>query len=352
VKTPIKKLSPVDIPRPVTIAQVAQEAGVSKTSVSRYLSGEIDALSETIRQKISSTIARLGYKPNQMARGLKRGRTRLIGMVVADVLNPYSVAVLQGAEAACQQHGYTLMLCNTANDEKREKQSLSALRSYSVEGLIIHTQGRNTKVFQELHQSGLPVVLVDRRIEGLEFDLVGLDNLHAGKQATRHLFDQGFEAVAFVTTQLAGVSSRQGRADGFMAAIAERQTCHGEILEVNLDDTAGFESAVLTFIEAHKGRPVALLAANGVITLELALLLQWRGLRMPEHVGLLGVDELAWSSLVGPGITTIRQPTYEIGFTAMKCLLARIEGEQFARREVLLQGELIVRGSSSRRPAV
>ena len=105
----IKKTAVGEPARPVTIAQVAREAGVSKTSVSRFLGGELDALSENIRQQITSTIARLGYQPNQMARGLKRGRTRLIGMVVADMLNPYTVAVLQGVEAACQQHGYTLI---------------------------------------------------------------------------------------------------------------------------------------------------------------------------------------------------------------------------------------------------
>jgi LacI family kdg operon repressor len=124
----------------VTIAQVAREAGVSKTSVSRYLGGEFDALSARLRDQIGKTIARLGYQPSQMARGLKGGRTRLIGMLVADILNPYSVAVLHGAEAACQKHGYTLMLCNTGNDEAREKQSLAALHSYSVEGLLFNTR--------------------------------------------------------------------------------------------------------------------------------------------------------------------------------------------------------------------
>lgn len=316
---------------------------MSKTSISRFLGGELDALSDNIRQQIESTIARLGYQPNQMARGLKRGRTRLIGMVVADILNPYTVAVLRGVEAACQQHGYTLILCNTGNDEQREKQSLAALRSYSVEGLIVNTQGRNIKSL-ELQNAGMPIVLIDRRIEGFDFDLVGLDNVQAGRLATEHLIAQGFEAIAFVAPPLAGVSSRAMRAEGFLAAVAEHGACHGEVLEVDLDDQPAVDARVRQFIAQWRGRRVALLGSNGMVTLQLALMLQRLELRMPDDVGLLGFDELPWSPLAG--LSTIEQQTYEIGFSAMTCMLARLQGEDSPPREVLLPGKLIVRGST------
>ncbi|SIR65411.1 transcriptional regulator, LacI family [Janthinobacterium sp. TND4EL3] len=329
--------------RPVTIAQVAREAGVSKTSVSRFLGGELDALSENIRQQIAGTIARLGYQPNQMARGLKRGRTRLIGMVVADMLNPYTVAVLQGVEAACQQHGYTLILCNTGNDEQRERQSLAALRSYSVEGLIVNTQGRNIES-SDLQQADMPIVLVDRRIDGADFDLVGLDNVQAGRLATAHLIEQGFDAIAFIAPPLTGVSSRLMRAEGFQAVMAEHPGCVGEVLAVDLDDRPSIDAQVRQCLAQWRGRRVALLASNGMVALELALMLQRLELRMPQDVGLLGFDELPWSPLAG--LSTIEQQTYEIGFTAMKCMLSRLQGEQCAPREVLLPGKLIVRNST------
>lgn len=330
-----------------TIAQVALEAGVSKTSVSRYLGDDIGALSEELQLKIATTIARLGYQPNQMARGLKRGRTRLIGMMVADILNPYSVAVLEGAEAACQQHGYTLMLCNTGNDEKRERQSLAALRSYSAEGLIIHTHGGNVDALRDLSRSGLPMVLVDREIDGLTLDLVGLDNVSAAIQATRHLIDNGFTDIALVTAPLAGFSSRERRAEGFQQAISSHPNCHGTLLELCQDDPVSLEAQLKQFLAENAGRRLALLAANGVITMRIALLLKQLDLRFPDDLGLLGFDEMDWSPLVGPGISTIAQPTYEIGYSAMKCLLAHLEGERFAPREVLLPGQLIVRGSSA-----
>ncbi len=329
--------------RPATIAQVAREAGVSKTSISRFLGGDLDALSDNLREQIQSTISRLGYKPNQMARGLKRGRTRLIGMVVADILNPYTVAVLRGVEAGCQQNGYTLILCNTGNDEQREKQSLAALRSYSVEGLIVNTQGRNIKSLEFQH-AGMPIVLIDRQIDGFDFDLIGLDNVQASRLATRHLIAQGFRAIAFVAPPLKGVSSRRIRAEGFQAEIAEHDTCHGEILEVNLDDLPSVEIQVQQFITKWHGRKMALLASNGMVTLQVALILKRLDLRMPDDIGLLGFDELPWSPLAD--LSTIEQQTYEIGFSAMTCMLSRLQGEQSPPHNVLLPGNLIVRGST------
>jgi len=334
----------------VTIAQVAREAGVSKTSVSRYLGGELDALSQHLREQIRSTIARLGYQPSQMARGLKGGRTRLIGMLVADILNPYSVAVLNGAEAACQEHGYTLMLCNTGNDEKRELQSLAALHSYSVEGLLFNTQGRNVTPLKELGRVAFPVVLLDRRIEGCDFDLVGLDNVRAARMATEHLLASGYTDIGMVVQPLYGVSSRQGRQAGFLQALAEQAGSHGETLEVHIDQPGHVAAMLLDFLKrrkaARRSGKIAILAGNGMVSLQIALALQSMKLRFPEDLGLLCFDELSWSPLVGSGISTIEQPTYEIGFAAIERLLARIHGERAPRREILLDGRLIPRGSS------
>lgn len=335
----------------VTIAQVAREAGVSKTSISRYLGGDLEALSAHLREQIRSTIARLGYQPSQMARGLKGGRTRLIGMLVADILNPYSVAVLNGAEAACQKHGYTLMLCNTGNDELREQQSLAALHSYSVEGLLFNTQGRNTTPLKEMGQAAFPVVLLDRRIEGCDFDLVGLDNICAARMATDHLLDGGYTDIGLVVQPLAGVSSRQGRRTGFLQALSERPDRRGETLEVRIEQPGHVATTLLDFFRrcrqqhGHAAR-IAILAGNGMVSLQIALALQTLHLHFPEDLGLLCFDELSWSPLVGSGISTIEQPTYDIGFAAIERLLARIQGERAPRREMLLEGRLISRGSS------
>jgi LacI family transcriptional regulator, kdg operon repressor len=330
----------------VTIADVARDAGISKTTVSRYLGGEIALLAEATRAQIEGSIARLGYQPNQMARALKRGRTRLIGMVVADVLNPYSIAVLNGAEAACQQYGYTLMLCNTANDEQRERHSLAALRSYSVEGLLVHTQGRSVPELQQLAAGPMPVVLIDRKLAGLQVDLVGLDNHHAARAATLHLMERGFTDIAFVTEPLRGVSSRQEREASFRVTLAENPDCDGSTIEIDARQPALLEQALARFRSARAQERKALLAASGVVTLHVVSALHRLGLELPRDVGLVGFDELDWSPLVGPGITTLAQPTYDIGFRAVETLLGRLGGDRSAPRQILLQGTLCPRGST------
>ena len=212
---------------------VAERAGVSKASVSRFIGDDRALLSDAIALRIEQAIDELGYRPNQMARGLKRGRTRLIGMLVADIRNPYSIAVMHGVETACRQHGYSLVVCNTDRDDEQERQHLAALRSYNIEGLIVNTLGHHLDQLLEL-QREMPLVLVDRKVEPLHSDLVGLDNQAAVRMAVEHLEQQGYRDVLLVSEATDGTSSRVERLDSFTSEIARRPALTGAIVE--LDD--------------------------------------------------------------------------------------------------------------------
>lgn len=332
--------------RRVTINEVARCAGVSKTSVSRYLGGELSALSEDMRRQIERAIAELDYRPNQMARGLKRGRSRLVGMVVADILNPYSVAVMHGVEVACRQRGYALMLCNTAGDDELERRHLAALASYSVEGLIVHTTSQHTRDLLDAAAHGLPVVAVDREISGLAADMVGIDNRQAASVATEHLIAQGYRDLLYLSEPLDHVNPRIERLAAFEAVLAQHPACRGRALALDVHASARLDQALGDFLAATGPGPRAVFAANGVVTLETTRALRRLGCRLFEDTGLIGFDELEWCALVGSGITTVAQPTYDIGVTAAQCLMRRIEGDRSAPRQTLYRGELIVRGST------
>lgn len=324
----------------VTMLDVAERAGVSKASVSRFIGDDRALLSDAIALRIEQAIEQLGYRPNQMARGLKRGRTRLIGMLVADIRNPYSIAVMHGVETACRQHGYSLVVCNTDRDDEQERQHLAALRSYNIEGLIVNTLGHHLDQLLEL-QREMPLVLVDRKVEPLHSDLVGLDNPAAVRIAVDHLEQQGYRHVLMVSEATDGTSSRLERLDSFKAEIARRQALAGTVLELDSE----LEHRLQTFL-ATPG-PKAVFCANGVAALACTRALKHLGCTLFEDVGLIALDDLDWYPLVGTGITALAQPTEAIGASAFDCLLKRLRGDTTPTRTLDFLPQLIIRGSTT-----
>ncbi|WP_027803400.1 LacI family DNA-binding transcriptional regulator [Paraburkholderia dilworthii] len=350
-------------PRRATITDVAREAGTGKTSISRYLNGEMSVLSPELRARIEAAIERLDYQPNQMARGLKRGRNRLIGMLLADLTNRYTVEVLQGVEAACHALGLMPLICHAANEVEMERRYLQLLTTYRVEGVIVNALGVREETLRPVGGGGIPAVLVDRSVEGLVADIVGLDNRAAAELGTRHLLDGGFRDIWFVVQPFEQVSSRRLREAAFREAMTAHETTRAgaarpHTLVLDLADPeqsarslAQLDRAIDAANHYHAGAVgnaarVAVFAANAPVALRLALHLKARyGADWQARVALLSIDDPEWAELTG--ITTIRQPTYDIGYRAVEFLHERIEGVQTGARDCLLPGELIVRASTS-----
>ncbi|WP_246794987.1 LacI family DNA-binding transcriptional regulator [Burkholderia perseverans] len=347
----MSEFRPPSAARPATISDVAREAGTGKTSVSRYLNGETNVLSADLRGRIEAAIQRLNYRPNQMARGLKRGRNRLLGLLAADLTNPYTVEVLQGVEAACHALGYMPLICHAANEADMERRYLQLLTTYRVEGMIVNALGAREDALLPLRGCGIPTVLVDRRVDGFDADLVGLDNAAAVRAGLAHLLDRGYTSVTFVVQPFEQVSSRRLREAAFRAALAEagHEVAPSVIADLGEPDALRVALAeVDARVEAagRAGRRAALFAANAPVALALARHLHARhGAGWQAKAALLSIDDPEWAELLG--ITTIRQPTYEIGHRAVEFVHDRIDGATGAAREALLPGELVVRTSTS-----
>ncbi|MBD1589451.1 LacI family DNA-binding transcriptional regulator [Pseudomonas typographi] len=324
----------------VTMEDVARHAGVSKASVSRFIGEGRGLLTEAIAERIENAIGALGYRPNQMARALKRGRTRLLGMLVADIRNPYSIAVMHGVETACRQHGYSLVVSNTDRDPEQERRQLAALRSYNVEGLIVNTLGQHVEQLRQL-QHELPIVLVDRKVEGLGSDLVGLANAHAVGQALDHLAERGYRDLVLVSEPILGTSSRRERAQAFEQWLAGHANIRGQLMETGAD----LGHRLGAWHAAAMG-PGAVFCANGLAALAATLALRELGVRLFDDIGLVALDDLQWYPLVGTGITALAQPTQAIGEQAFQCLLQRLQGERCPPRDLSLEAQLIIRGST------
>ncbi|ABE43674.1 LacI family DNA-binding transcriptional regulator [Polaromonas sp. JS666] len=348
-----KILPPLSATQPsarATIADVAREAGVSKATVSRFLNHRERLLTPDIAARVEVAIAALNFSPSPMAQALKRGRSRLIGLVVADVSNPFSVAVLRGAEKACREAGYLLMLFNLGNDSQRESEAIEALTAYQVEGLILNTLGRDAGAAAEAARHGKPVVLVDRRHQDMQADFVSLDNAGAVRLGARHLVEAGYRELLFVSEPLKDVSSRMERESAFRNFIGESAAdtpgLAGHTFESAADDTQGLDQALRDLRQRAGDRLPGVVSSNAVVTLRVVAAMARLGWRFGSEVGLVGFDETEWSPYVGPGLSTIAQPTDELGQLAAGCLIERLKGLDLPPRQILLSGRLVPRGSS------
>ncbi|OIQ69295.1 HTH-type transcriptional regulator KdgR [mine drainage metagenome] len=334
-----------------TIADVARAANVSKATVSRFLNHRDKLLSKEIAARVELAVVDLAYSPSPMAQALKRGRSKLIGLVVADVTNPFSVAVLRGAEKACQEAGYLLMLFNLGNDSRRESQAIEALAAYQVEGFILNTLGHDIKAAADAARHGKPVVLVDRRHLGMQADFVSLDNAGAVNLGLCHLVEAGYRELLFVSEPVRDISSREERKAAFRAFIstATQGTAelHGHTFESIEGDEQGLDDALCSLRKrAGNGWP-GVLASNAVVTLRIVAAMARLGWHLGTDIGLVGFDETEWAPYVGPGLSTIAQPTDELGRIAAGCLIERLRGLELPPRQILLSGRLVPRGSSA-----
>ncbi|MDB5742901.1 MAG: transcriptional regulator, LacI family [Polaromonas sp.] len=346
------KSSPARPGARATIADVAREAGVSKATVSRFLNHRETLLTSDIATRVEVAIAALAYSPSPMAQALKRGRSRLIGLVVADVTNPFSVAVLRGAEKACQQAGYLLMLFNLGNDSRREGEAIKALTAYQVEGLILNTLGRDAGTAADAARHGKPVVLVDRRHHDMQADFVSLDNAGAVRLGAAHLVEAGYRELLFVSEPIKNVSSRMEREAAFRSFVADASdqgmppVIRGTTFESTEDDRDRLDQALRSLRQRAQGGLPGVISSNAVVTLRVVASLARLGWRLGVDLGLVGFDDTEWSPYIGPGLTTIAQPTDDLGRLAAGCLIERLNGLDLPPRQILLSGRLLARGST------
>jgi DNA-binding LacI/PurR family transcriptional regulator len=330
----------------VTINDVASQAGVSKSTVSCYLNGRFESMSPETRERIAAVIADLDFRPNALARSLKQKRTHTIAVIVANILNPFSTAVIRGAEDYCKKSGMNLILCNADEDAAKEKEYIEMLLAKQVDGLIINTTGCNNQFIKEVN-AATPIVLIDRKVPEIQCDTVTVDGIHGSLQAANHLFALGHRRIAMFTLPYRNVSPREERVRGFKQAL-ELHGLAGE--PFLLIETEAEEDAVARRIEEllrRPARPTAIFGANNLITMAVIKALKKLGLAMPDDVAVIGFDDWEWAPLIDPPVTVVAQPAYQMGEKAASILIKRIKAGKPPKKPALVvyEPQLIVRKS-------
>ncbi|MEW8978821.1 MAG: LacI family DNA-binding transcriptional regulator [Symbiobacterium sp.] len=328
------------------IVDVAERAGVSPMTVSRVLNGT-GRVSPATRERVLRAIEELNYVPNQIARSLVQGHTNVLGLIIPDITNPFFTTIARGVEDAARKSHYKVLLCNSDEDPKKEREYIETLVASKVDALVMAPVGDSSKGSLDFLQSNqVPVVLVDRRVEGVDdVDLVTSDSVAGTRALVEHLLGLGHRRIALVAGPQT-ISTARDRRRSFLETVAAAGVEHDPSLEVEVPYTKeGGMMASRTILELPE-RPTAVFCSNNAQAVGLVLGFRQAGVRIPDEIAVCCFDDVELASMLDPFLTVTQQPAYTFGTIAVQLLLERMEGNVTIPRRVVLEPTLTIRRST------
>lgn len=317
---------------------------MSPATVSRVLNGHpgVDA---TLAERVRMAVGQLAYRPSRAARTMRTHRAAVWGLVISDIRNPFFTDMARGVEDRALETGYSVVLCNTDESRPKERAYLNLVLDERMAGVIIAPASGGGTDIEPLVAANIPIVLVDRTTD-LGVDSVVIDNHAGARMAVEHLLAQGYTRIACITGPVTTTTGRD-RALGYVAALGSAGLPVDEQLLVYADFRYDGGYAAATSLLAMPEPPDSMFVANNLMTVGALAAIRHAGRRVPGDVGVVAFDDLPLAELLDPPLTTIGQPTYEIGEQAARLLLDRLAGCDDPARHIVLTPTLRVRGSSA-----
>lgn len=322
----------------VTMADVAKEAGVSKSTVSQFLNKRFEYMGEKTKQKIEEAIERLGYQPNYIARSLKQKRTSMVAIIVANIMHYLSTEISRAIEDVCQDNDLHAIVCNADDDPEKEKRYIEMLRAKQVDGLIIFPTGQNNHLYESMIKEGYPVVFVDRKVETLDAFSVVTDNVESTYKAIQSFIAKGHQHIAFAVQPLT-VSTRKERLEGYKRALMDAgYPIRPEfMIESSIDEMKG----KLETLFSLKETPTALFAGNDRVFLTVVEFLKEKGLKLGQDIDLIVFDNIPFAHLAETPISFIVQPASEMGKKAAELLFDQINKVEIEPEEYVFPSKMV-----------
>lgn len=319
----------------IKIIDVAELAGVSKSTVSQYLNGRFDYMSEKTKERVKLAVSELDYVPNPIARSLKMDTTKTIGVVVRDITGFYTSRTIRGIDDFCKTSEYNLLIYNTDVDPEIEARSLEALYQLRVDGIIIASSGKNTDLIDKYIERGVPVVHFQLEHDGNEKNIILSDYRKAAFDATEYLIELGHKRICFMTQDFKNVKSRRERYLGYADALRKHNIPIDEQLIQYWQRELGFTQSPISLLGADNS-PTAFFTQHLAITTELLTTLNQENISIPDDVSLLGFDDIPMAEFFKVPITVITQDPYEIGKEATKLLLNNIHNKDALPQKIMI----------------
>lgn len=330
-----------------TIKDVARAAGVSIGTVSAAIN-DTGVVSEKLTRRVWEAVEKVGYSPHAIARSLRHGKSRIIGVIVSDLSNPFFTSLAKAVEAAARAAGYFVIVMNSDEDPDKELSQLRLLREQRVAGILLSPSGYDESYRKELARVAvMPIVLVDRTLRDMAFDAVVVENVAAARSVTNYLLRLGHQRIAIVNGR-SHISTAEDRLRGYREALLAAGIEPDPALEFEANSQSETAYEVVQRALSLPSHATAFFAANNLMLLGAIEAIMDMGFRCPEQISLAGIDDFSWGSAIRPQLTTVAQPIEDLGVRAFELLLERIDespNENRDRKTITLAGRLVIRDS-------
>lgn len=309
----------------ITIKEIAQLANTSKTTVSFYLNGKKEKMSEETKKRIEEVIKETNYKPSMVARSLNSKNTKLLGVLIGDITNTFSNQIVKGIEDIASKNGYQIIVGNSNYSHNREENYVERMLSMGVDGFIIQPTAQFRRISKKVESEGKPMVFFDSRLYDHKTKWVKTNNYDATYETTAECIKRGYESFLLITADPSLLSTRMERATGYTDALADYERSYENLI---VEDDNGSLHKIKDFLQdnINLNKKTLIFVPNcwALPTVFLALK-DYRNL-MP-NIGLIGFDNTEWTNFSSPTVTTIVQPAFEEGQQAASILIDQIEGK-------------------------
>lgn len=311
----------------VTMQDVADKAGVSKSTVSQFINNRYEYMAEETRDRIDKAVKELGYIPNHIARSLKQKKTSTIGVIVANIIHSFSNEMIRAIEDVCELNDIHMFVCNADDNPAKEKSYMDMLIAKQVDGLIIFPTGGNINYYHTLKKSGFPIVFVDRKIDSAIYPVFMLDNKQAAKLAVNKLIEAGRKNIGLISPSIdKSVTPRIERIDGYKKALAKNKLQVVDDWVISTDRHHMIENLEELWRKEHL--PDAFFAVNDLSLIELMKFLKSKQINVPEQVSVVSIDDSPFLEISTPPMSVVKQPTFEIGRDAAEEILQLIMSDK------------------------
>lgn len=326
----------------ILISDIAKALGISVTTVSFILNDKAKEkrISEALTKRVLDYVKKVGYKPNELAKSLRTGKTKILGLIIEDISNPFFGNIARLIESKVYEQGYRIIYCSTNNDVEKAKELIQMFYDRQVDGFIITPSDGLEDTVKQLQQNNIPVVLFDRYFPGLETDYVGADNFQGAFDASYHLCQQGYKRIGFVSLYSDQTQMKE-RAEGYLKAMDNnKQQSFIQKIQMDASDEEAME-ALREFI--CENRLDAVLFSTNYLAISGLKASKKYNFPMPA---VIAFDDHTAFKLVEPAITVVSQPIKDIAENLINILLLRLQGKIKATRKMVLPCELKVREST------